>query len=100
MSTDGSTSGTLVVHYADGSSDSRTIALNDWASGPGNGDDAVATMPYRNTRSGTSQDITMYVFATSVAIDPSKTVASVTLPNVSSRIGTAAMHVYALSTGS
>jgi hypothetical protein len=99
MSTDGSSSGTLVVHYTDGSSASEQVTFNDWASGPGNGDDAVATMPYRNTRSGASQAITMYVFATTVPLDPSKTVASITLPDVSSRIGTTAMHIYALATG-
>jgi hypothetical protein len=100
MSTNGSSSGTVVVHYADGSSSSQTVAFNDWASGPGNGDEAVATMPYRNTRSGSAQNITMYVFATTVPIDPSKTVESVTLPDVSNHVGTTAMHVYALGLGS
>jgi predicted alpha-1,2-mannosidase len=99
MSTDGSSSGTLIVHYTDGSTSRQTVMLNDWASGPGNGDDAVATMPYRNTGGGTSQTITMYVFATTVALDPAKTVASVTLPDVSSRVGTTAMHIYALAAG-
>src|SRR5262249_18290079 len=42
MSTDGSSSGTLVVHYTDGSTSRQTVAFNDWASGPGNGNDAVA----------------------------------------------------------
>jgi hypothetical protein len=39
------------------------------------------------------------VFATTVALDPAKTVASVTLPDVSSRVGTTAMHIYALAAG-
>jgi predicted alpha-1,2-mannosidase len=100
MSTDGSAQGTVVVHYTDGSSSSQPVMLNDWASGEGNGDDAVATMPYRNTASGTSQPITMYVFSTTVPVDASKTVSSITLPNVSNRVGTTAMHVYAVGLGS
>jgi hypothetical protein len=40
----------------------------------------------------------MYVFAEEVPLDSSKTVASVTMPNVSSAIGTTAMHIFALTT--
>ena len=58
------------------------MTFNDWAAGPSGDDAAVATMPYRNTRDGTSQTITMYVFATTVPLDAGKTVASVTLPDV------------------
>jgi hypothetical protein len=100
MSTNGSSQGTLVIHYTDGTSSSEAVELNDWASGPGNGDEAVATMPYRNTHGGSSQQITMYVFSTTVPVNPSKTVASVTLPNVSNRVGVTAMHIYAVSLGS
>jgi hypothetical protein len=44
----------------------------------------------------------MYVFATTVPVDPSKTVASITFPDVSSQVGssTTAMHVFAVSLGS
>jgi hypothetical protein len=59
----------------------------------------VATMPYRNARSGTSQTITMYVFATTVPLDAGKTVASVTLPDVSNSVSDTAMHIYAVTTG-
>ena len=43
----------------------------------------------------------MYVYATTVPIDPSKTVASVTFPNVSDSVGsnTTAMHIFAVTTG-
>ena len=43
---------------------------------------AVATMSYRNVDSGGSQAITMYVYATTIPIDSSKTVASVTFPDI------------------
>ena len=51
--------------------------------------------------SGGAQAITMYVYAATVPIDSSKTVASVTFPDVSSAVGesTSAMHVFAVTTG-
>jgi predicted alpha-1,2-mannosidase len=99
MSTNGASSGTLVVHYTDGSSSTASVTLNDWAAGASGGDTAVATMPYRNARSGTSETITMYVFATTVPLDAGKTVASVTLPDVSNSVSDTAMHIYAVTTG-
>ena len=58
-------------------------------------------MSYRNADSGGSQAITMYVYATTVPIDPSKTVASIIFPNISNTIGssTSAMHIFAVTTG-
>jgi hypothetical protein len=43
----------------------------------------------------------MYVYATTVPIDSSKTVASVTFPEISSMVGssTSAMHIFAVTTG-
>ncbi len=101
-STNGGSQGTIVINYTDGTSSTATVSFNDWASSPGNGDTAVATMSYRNSISGTSQSITMYVFATTVPVDPSKTVASITFPNVASQVGssTTAMHIFAVSLGS
>jgi hypothetical protein len=98
----GPSSGTIVINYTDGTSSSQAVTFNDWAAAPSGGDTAVATMPYRNTSSGTSQTITMYVFATTVPVDPSKTVASVTFPDVSNHVGSGvtAMHIFALSLGS
>lgn len=101
-STNGSAQGTVVIHYTDGTSSTQTLALNDWASAPGNGDTAVATMPYRNSISGTSQSITMYVFAATVPLDTTKTVASITFPDVSNSVGSGitAMHVFSVAVGS
>jgi hypothetical protein len=58
-------------------------------------------MPYRNSTSGTSQLITMYVGAVNVPVDSSKTVASIVLPTVSDTVagGTTAMHIFAVSIG-
>jgi hypothetical protein len=98
-SSNGGSQGTIVINYTDGTSSTATVSFNDWASGPGGGDTAVATMPYRNSSSGTSQAITMYVFATTVPVDSSKTVASITFPNVSNQVGQTAMHIFAVSLG-
>lgn len=99
-STDGLTSGPITITYTDGTSTTATLSSSDWAGGPGANETAVATMTYRNASSGGSQAITMYVYATTVPIDSSKTVASVTFPDISSSIdGTSAMHIFAITTG-
>jgi predicted alpha-1,2-mannosidase len=100
-STNGGSSGPITITYTDGTSVTENLTFNDWASSPGNGDTAVATMPYRNVTSGGSQAITMYVFATTVPLDSSKTVASITFPDISNSVGpsTTAMHIFAVSTG-
>jgi hypothetical protein len=100
-STNGSTSGTITITYSDGTSTTQPLSSSDWAAGPGSAETAVATMPYRNMMTGGSQQITMYVYATTVPIDPSKTVASITFPNVSNAVGsgTSAMHILAVTTG-
>jgi hypothetical protein len=51
--------------------------------------------------SGGSQAITMYVYATTIPVDPSKTVASITFPDVSNAVGpnNSAMHIFAISLG-
>jgi predicted alpha-1,2-mannosidase len=100
-STNGSTSGTITINYTDGTSTTETLSSSDWADGPGSDETAVATMSYRNMASGGSQAITIYVYATTVPVDPSKTVASITFPDVSNTIGSSisAMHIWAVSTG-
>jgi predicted alpha-1,2-mannosidase len=100
-SANGSSSGTVTIGYTDGTTSTATLSFNDWASSPGNGDVAAATMPYRNSDGGSSQQITMYVFATTVPVDPAKTVSSVTFPDVSNGIGqgTTSMHIFSLAEG-
>ncbi len=100
-STNGGSQGTITINYTDGTSSTQTVSFNDWASSPGSGDTAVATMPYRNSTGGSSQMITMYVFATTVPVDSTKTVESITLPDVSNSVdgSTTAMHIFAMSLG-
>ncbi len=100
-STNGTVSGPITITYTDGTSSTETLASSDWAGGPGTDETAVATMTYRNGSTTGSQSITMYVYATTVAIDSSKTVASITFPDVGNSVGssTTAMHVFAVTTG-
>ncbi|HWD70279.1 MAG TPA: IPT/TIG domain-containing protein, partial [Solirubrobacteraceae bacterium] len=100
-STDGGTSGTITINYTDGTSSTATITSSDWAGGPGATETAAATMPYRNSISGSSQQLTVYVYATTVPVDSSRTVASITFPNVSNTTsgGATAMHIWAVALG-
>jgi predicted alpha-1,2-mannosidase len=100
-SSDGGSQGTITINYTDGSSSTAMVTSSDWAQGPGATETAAATLAYRNSTSGGSQQLTVYVYATTVAVDPSKTVASITLPNVSNTTsgGATAMHIWAVSLG-
>jgi hypothetical protein len=100
-STDGGTQGTITINYTDGTSSTATITSSDWAQGPSPTETVAATLPYRNSMSGSSQQLTVYVYATTVPVDPSKTVKSITFPNVSNTTagGATAMHIWAISLG-
>ncbi len=100
-STDGGTQGTITINYTDGSSSTATVTSSDWAGGPGATETAAATLAYRNSTSGGSQQLTVYVYATTVPVDPNKTVKSITFPDVSNTTGGGAtsMHVWAVSVG-
>ena len=77
--------GTVTVNYTDGTSSTATLGMSDWtlnanASSPSFGNVIVATTPYRNFDGG-MQSVNTYIFAQSIPIDSSKTVASITLPS-------------------
>ncbi|MEV7394651.1 lectin [Streptomyces sp. NPDC091215] len=84
--TDGSgVSGTVTVTYTDGTTSKATVGFSDWTLNGGSrqpmaGDTTAVTTGYRNTGSGGRDGVKTYVFATKVPLDPSKQVASVTLP--------------------
>jgi hypothetical protein len=100
-STNGGSAGPVTLTYTDGTSTTQTLTFNDWAGAADTTDLAVATMPYRNSQSGSSQSIQMYVFSTTVAVDSTKTLASITFPNVAGSVNsnTTAMHVFAVAEG-
>ncbi len=77
----GAHTGTFVVNYTDGST-STTIrqTLDDWHSGPSAlGEAAAVSMSYRN-RGGGRDNLAFDLYSYSVGIDPTKTIASITLP--------------------
>jgi predicted alpha-1,2-mannosidase len=100
-SSDGGNQGTITIDYTDGSSSTATVTSSDWAQGPGATETAAATLPYRNSISGSSQQLTVYVYATTVPVDPNKTVKSITFPDVSNTTsgGASAMHIWSVSLG-
>jgi hypothetical protein len=78
----GGQTGTITVNYTDGSSDTFTQGFSDWFStGPYNIGEAIALlMPYRI--SGGSQDNRPFrIYNYSIAINATKTVESMILPN-------------------
>ena len=92
----GPSSGPLTITYTDGTTQSATLGFTDWTSGsPSFGNGTAAATPYRNSASGTSQQIGTKVFTTNIALQPGKMVASVTLP---SRANQGELHVFALGT--
>jgi predicted alpha-1,2-mannosidase len=93
----GSAGGPVTVTYTDGTSQTGQLYFGDWAQSASNGDLTALTMPYRNSQDGTSQQITMYVFADEIQLDPAKTVASVTLPMIAAQVGSgASTHIFAI----
>ena len=73
---------TFTVTYTDGTKTSFTQSLSDWHTPQSySGETEVKTMAYRNISNGTEQIRTFYVCGYSFALNKTKTVKSVTLPN-------------------
>ncbi|TDP97913.1 GH92 family glycosyl hydrolase [Labedaea rhizosphaerae] len=98
----GDTHGTMTITYTDGSTQTADVGFSDWTLGAGSepvafNNRVAAQLPYRNAVSGTSQQITTYLFATEpIALDPAKQVASVTLP---SSVDGGTLHVFTITAG-
>jgi hypothetical protein len=101
-STSGVSQGLVLIHYSDGTTSQATVTFGDWAGAPVTGDTAIAATPYRNSAGGSSQQLTVYVSAAQVPVNPAKQVVSVTLPEIGSSVAPSvtAMHVFALALGS
>jgi hypothetical protein len=102
MATAGPSGGTGTIIYADGSTQSFTLAFSDWAldnhahSAPIPKNSVVVAVPYRNRQDGTTDETTVFLFYTGVALDPSKRVVSVTLPG---SVNGGPLHIFAMSIG-
>jgi predicted alpha-1,2-mannosidase len=94
-------SGTVTITYTDGTTSTGTLGMSDWTLDAGGGspqfgDVIVATTPYRNYLDGSQQAINTYVFADTIPVDSSKTVASITLPTTVSQ---GSIGIFAISAG-
>jgi hypothetical protein len=89
----GGASGTGTIAYTDGSTQQFTLAMSDWwSNAPPPGGDILASFPSIVSASGPeTQKVSIYYDG--VALQPGKTVQSITLPNVSN------MHVFAAAIG-
>jgi beta-glucosidase len=99
----GAASGTGTITYTDGTTQSFSISMADWynnAAVPG--DEIATTTSSWNSSSSTQTPHPVSVYFASVPLESGKTVASVTLPTVSSGVGSGvnAMHIFAMATGS
>ncbi|MGW2346529.1 GH92 family glycosyl hydrolase [Streptomyces sp. NPDC001661] len=97
---EGASTGTATIHYTDGSTARARLTLADWhldgATAPPPHNTAASTMPIRQMAGGTPEKMTVYMWATTVAVDPHRTVASVTLPRT---VEGGQMHVFSLGLG-
>ncbi|MEP7794447.1 immunoglobulin-like domain-containing protein [Sanguibacter sp. 25GB23B1] len=93
LATNGPSRGTAVVSYTDGSTKDVDVRFSDWVPGslePGNV--RLVELTKRNTAAGGSDTAKPVVFATAVVpLDPAKPVASVRLPEQTTR---GIMHVF------
>ena len=94
-------SGTVTVNYTDGTTSTATLGMTDWTLGGGSGTPqfgnvTVATLPYRNATDGTKQTINTFLFAATIPVDGSKTVASITLP---ATVNNGSIGIFSISAG-
>jgi Fibronectin type III-like domain/NPCBM-associated, NEW3 domain of alpha-galactosidase len=99
-SQNGTASGTVTVHYADGSSQSFNLNMADWyANSPAIGNQTVDTTSSWNFTSTTQTAHPVSIYFASVPLQPGKQVSSVTLPVLSNAGGTTAMHIFSMAVG-
>ena len=98
-SQNGTASGTVTVHYTDGSSQSFNLNMADWyADSPAVGNQILTTTSSWNFQSSPIGPHPVSVYFGSVPLQQDKQVASVTLPILNAG-GTTAMHIFAMATG-
>jgi beta-glucosidase len=99
-SQNGTATGTVTVHYADGSSQSFNLNVADWyANSPAVGDQLLTTTSSWNFQSNSLGAHPVSLYFASVPLEPGKQVTSVTLPTVTNAGGTTAMHIFAMAIG-
>ena len=80
--TNGNQTGNFVVTYEDGSTISKSLTISDWCStSPTSSEKVVLSIDHRISNSQGSVGPAVKIFATSISIDNTKKVKSITLPN-------------------
>jgi beta-glucosidase len=99
-SQNGTASGTVTVHYTDGSSQSFNLNLADWyANSPAVGNQLLTTTTSWNFTSTTQTAHPVSIYFASVPLQAGKHVSSVTLPVLANAGGTTAMHIFSMAIG-
>jgi beta-glucosidase len=99
-SQNGTASGTVTVHYADGSSQSFNLNMADWYSNsPAVGNQILTTTSSWNFQNNPIGPHPVSIYFASVPLQQGKQVSSVALPVLSHAGGTTAMHIFAMATG-
>ncbi|GER90378.1 hypothetical protein KDW_45400 [Dictyobacter vulcani] len=89
----GNSTGTGTVYYTDGTSSPYTLSFTDWCASTAQfGNLPIFTLPYRNTPFG-QQSIKNNIYYAEAAIDPTKTLQSITLPKTTG----GQMHIFDFS---
>jgi beta-glucosidase len=99
----GAASGTGTITYTDGTTQSFGLVMADWYNNaPVAGDEIATTTSSWNFSSSTQVTHPVSIYFESVPLEAGKTVASVTLPIVSSGVGNGvnALHIFAIAVGS
>jgi beta-glucosidase len=100
-SQNGTATGTVTVHYTDGTSSSTSLNMADWyANAPAVGNQLLTTTSSWNFQSNSLGAHPVSVYFASVPLTKGKTVAYVTLPTLENSGGTTAMHIFAMAIGS
>ncbi len=99
-SQNGTASGTVTVHYADGSSQSFNLNMADWFSdSPAVGNQILTTTSSWNFQNNPVGPHPVSIYFASVPLQQGKQLSSVTLPVLSNAGGTTAMHIFAMAAG-
>lgn len=89
--------GTGTITYTDGTNTPFTLDVPEWQRGYSAPADEAITMNHHNYAPAGKVSASTHIFFSGVALDPDKTVASVTLPEAGA--GRAALHIFALAMG-
>ena len=89
----GAASGTVTVHYADGSTSTAALGGSDWYVGTGG-----LTAPYRYGPTGAKDPHQVVIAASEIAVDPAREAVALTLPVTRpAEPDASSLHIFALS---